>query len=491
MEEDTGRDTPTPVHNTLEAGQNETSRQNSIFVFSRPLGRRDFIVSLTVIFLVKYLIEAGLVAYLIGKFYSPLDFLNPIYSYRFQYLETLPDWMSIIYFLWTFPFIWALVVLSVRRTYSAGGSPSMGIFVLIPWVNVAILLALACAPEYRRSKTPAPATAQFREMNLIAATVIGISGGVLTAVLGTSLMLSNDFSQYGLTLFLGLPILATAVSTALTNSVSSLNGVQAAIQGLLTLVVTAGALILFAFEGVICLFMLAPLAIPLALLGGIIGKLITDAVDYQNQSVGLMVIFLPTISVVDQTLPPPPERIVTTSVEINAPIQTVWDRFIDFQEITGPRHWIFSTGVAYPIRAEITGHGAGAVRHCIFSTGPFVEPITAWDEPHRLAFDVTEQPHPMVELSFYKNLHPPHLSGMLQSKRGEIRLETLPNGNTLLTGNTWYEFHAEPVNYWYTWCDWVIHRIHIEVLEQVKKIAETQTQNEAVQNVSKFEALTR
>jgi len=31
-----------------------------------------------------------------------------------------------------------------------------------------------------------------------------------------------------------------------------------------------------------------------------------------------------------------------------------------------------------PIRAEIFGSGPGAIRHCTFSTGPFVEPIEVW-----------------------------------------------------------------------------------------------------------------
>ena len=35
--------------------------------------------------------------------------------------------------------------------------------------------------------------------------------------------------------------------------------------------------------------------------------------------------------------------------------------------------------------------------------------LTAWDEPRRLAFDVTSQPDPMVELTPWRHVHPPHL----------------------------------------------------------------------------------
>ena len=46
-----------------------------------------------------------------------------------------------------------------------------------------------------------------------------------------------------------------------------------------------------------------------------------------------------------------------------------------FAEIPPPSEMLFRAGIAYPIRAEITGHGEGAIRRCVFSTAPFVEPI--------------------------------------------------------------------------------------------------------------------
>ena len=62
-----------------------------------------------------------------------------------------------------------------------------------------------------------------------------------------------------------------------------------------------------------------------------------------------------------------------------------------------------------------------------FSTGAFVEPITAWEPPHRLAFSVQSTPPPMDELSF-REVTPPHLEGFFVSRRGEFRLEPLPAG---------------------------------------------------------------
>lgn len=82
-----------------------------------------------------------------------------------------------------------------------------------------------------------------------------------------------------------------------------------------------------------------------------------------------------------------------------------------------------------------------------FSTGPFVEPITRWDEPNRLSFDVASQPCPMKEWSPY-NIHPPHLDHHLISKKGEFRLIRLEGNRTRLEGSTWYSNNMWPNGYW-------------------------------------------
>ncbi len=118
------------------------------------------------------------------------------------------------------------------------------------------------------------------------------------------------------------------------------------------------------------------------------------------------------------------------------------------------------------------GSGVGAVRYCEFSTGPFVEPITAWEPPHRLAFDVAEQPHPMRELSPWGAITPPHLEETLHCRRGEFRLVALPDGRTRLEGRTWYAMDLWPQAYFKLWADDLIHRIHVRVLDHIESLAE-------------------
>ena len=156
----------------------------------------------------------------------------------------------------------------------------------------------------------------------------------------------------------------------------------------------------------------------------------------------------------------------------SAPLDKVWTQVVAFSEIPPPTEWIFRAGVAYPLRAEILGYGPGAERHCVFSTGAFVEPIQIWDEPHRLKFSVTQNPAPMQEWTPYSHINPPHLHGFLVSNGGQFLLTPLPDGGTKLEGTTWYHHGLWPVTYWRWWSDAIIHRIHMRVLTHIRDEAE-------------------
>jgi len=102
---------------------------------------------------------------------------------------------------------------------------------------------------------------------------------------------------------------------------------------------------------------------------------------------------------------------VKTQVIVNAPIENVWKNVVTFDKIDEPADWIFKIGISYPTDATIEGEGIDAVRYCNFTTGSFVEPITTWEAPTLLQFDVVEQPIPMNEWNPFWEIHPPHLDG--------------------------------------------------------------------------------
>jgi hypothetical protein len=231
-----------------------------------------------------------------------------------------------------------------------------------------------------------------------------------------------------------------------------------------------------AFEGAICLLMAAPLAVPVVLLGAALGHSVQKAWHWPDAVMLLpgLAILLPGLMLAERAVrPEAPVFAVATGIEIDADPQHVWNNVVGFPELAAPTEWLFRAGIAFPVRAIIDGHGAGAVRHCEFSTGAFVEPIEIWDAPRLLKFAVTRQAAPLRERSIYRNVHPPHLDGFFVSRAGQFRLTPLPSGRTRLEGTTWYQHHMWPAAYWRLWSDLIIHRIHARVLEHIRNLSES------------------
>lgn len=289
-----------------------------------------------------------------------------------------------------------------------------------------------------------------------------------------SYLATNVFRDYGFGLFVWLPFILGATSTLILAHENSVPRKQLRNNSYLTLLIFCLGLLTFAWEGVICLIMAAPIGIFFTYLGFLVGFHFSKS--NLNRQTPLAVILLlissPSLMAFEDTLKETGDlRLVVTTIEINAPPNKVWKNVVSFPQLKDPTEFIFKTGIAYPINATIKGQGIGAVRHCNFSTGSFVEPITIWDEPKLLKFTVEEQPEPMKEISLY-DIHPNHLHGYWVSKQGQFKLTALPNGHTLLEGTTWYVNKIKPSFYWTLWSDNIVHKIHNRVLEHIKTQAE-------------------
>jgi hypothetical protein len=279
--------------------------------------------------------------------------------------------------------------------------------------------------------------------------------------------------DYGGALFMGTPIIMGATSAYIYNRPCTRGVLSSIMVAELSIFLSGLILLLFAFEGIICLAMLLPIAGVMAILGALIGVMIATVQPQRTMTLLIPISLLPIIAGAENALRDLPEYEVLTTIEIDAPPDKVWPNVVGFSDLDTPPSWYFQLGIAYPKRATIVGSGVGAVRHCEFSTGAFVEPITAWEQPTRLAFDVQSQPPPMHELSPYRHVHPPHLDGYLRCKRGEFRLIELDGQRTRLEGRTWYEYEIFPQSYWTLWTDRLIHSIHQRVLGHIKQLSES------------------
>jgi hypothetical protein len=292
--------------------------------------------------------------------------------------------------------------------------------------------------------------------------------------LGLAALCVRFFEHYGWSLFLGLPIVVCFLSSFCTSFKREISFSSAYWTSVLSLLCLGCFILVFALDGAICLLMALPLAMLLGTIGAAFGSRLGAACRGGLQSVLLLLLVLmfPGLVAFDRTTKPlEPLRSVSTSVVVRAPIGRVWRTVIAFPKISEPPTGIFRWGIAYPIEARIDGSGVGAIRHCVFSTGSFVEPITRWEEPVLLAFDVSSSPPPMRELSLYEHIEAPHLHGHMVSHRGQFRLIER-DGQVVLEGTTWYTHTLSPQWYWGPISDYMIHQIHERVLNHIKRASE-------------------
>jgi hypothetical protein len=375
------------------------------------------------------------------------------------------------------PFAWIGACLCAKRLRSVNGPVWLVVLFFVPILKWFLFAFLCISPAQPPSDKVPLLLSESEAWRWLPKTAAGsaIAAIAIAAAVGAAVVLVsvNLFRSYGSTLFLGAPFYIGFLSALIYNAGCRRSLWQSIGAGLIALLFVGAILLAIATEGFVCLVMAAPLAFWESVIGSIIAHSLTAAARRQSATMLSATIVLPFLFATE-TMRTAPLRLrsVTSEVAIASPPGKVWSHVVSFAEIPPPKELIFRAGISYPQRARIDGQGVGAVRHCVFSTGEFVEPITAWEEPSRLAFDVSAQPDPLTELSPYRNLRTPHLHGYFESKKGEFQLRRTKGGGTLLRGTTWYAQKFEPNVYWNFWSDFMIHRIHMRVLQHIKSECE-------------------
>jgi hypothetical protein len=417
--------------------------------------------------------------------YEPsfFNYLAPLgKAARLNHLSLIETKFLVTLLLFSIPFLWIGVAMTVQRLRDAGQPVWLVVLFFIPVINVLFFLALCVLPPRERSQefegAPWPGPHLLDAVIPHSALGSAVLAIFVTAVLGLGFVGIGTLviGAYGWGLFVALPFCLGMFAVLLYSYHEPRELGDCIAVSLLPVGIVGVALILVAMEGFICVLMAAPFALGLAALGGVLGYSIQARHWRPKQApavLSLVILLVPvTFGVEHAAALRPPVFEVRTAIEVNAPPEKVWDQVVAFAEIPPPKELLFRAGIAYPIRAEISGHGVGAVRHCIFSTGPFVEPIEVWDEPRLLRFGVTANPAPLEELTPYGHIDAPHLHGYFVSQKGQFSLAALPGGRTRLEGATWYQHTMWPAAYWHLWSDYIIHRIHVRVLEHIKAEAE-------------------
>lgn len=477
--------------------------------FDGRVGRLTYALAGLGLFAVKFLIDWSLAHFAFGRDWSLVEYLAPGQAIG-TLLSDVPDRRFYLAMAAAaLPFITAGLALTVRRLRDAGLPAGLLVLFFVPFANL-LFFGVLCLLRSRESLERAPAegagtTAPEPRVgapipleygrdpalfgNLQSDRWWPESGGASAALAWLApvpfmvvlvLLGTHVLRGYGWGLFIGLPFVNGMLAAVLHGIRVPRTLGQCVRVSVLGVLASGCATIFFAIEGLGCLVMFLPLALPIGMLGACLGYALQARPTHygarggDSWRVGCWVaLLLPALMWAERAADAPaPLLVVKTIVEVDAPPEVVWRHVVTFSEIPPPDQWLFKTGVAYPVCARIDGTGVGAIRYCEFSTGPFVEPIEIWHEPRLLRFAVASNPPPMKEWSPWPGVHPPHVEGFLLASAGQFELVPLPGGRTRLEGTTWYRHNMWPAAYWRLWSDFIIHRVHGRVLDHVKALSE-------------------
>src|SRR6266550_1111940 len=80
------------------------------------------------------------------RYWFTLDYLLPFYLLRAEKLAGAPVWFLPAFVLWTLPFLWIGVAMTLRRAIDAGRSPWLALVFFVPLFNYIVMLALCRLP---------------------------------------------------------------------------------------------------------------------------------------------------------------------------------------------------------------------------------------------------------------------------------------------------------------------------------------------------------
>jgi uncharacterized membrane protein YhaH (DUF805 family) len=438
-----------------------------------PLSRAPYAAIGLMLAIVKYAGDVLLIWYATGVRWTPFDYLDPFKLPLLHRVENAQFGITLILMLWMVPFLWIGVVYTMRRALDAGWSPWWALAFFVPYLNYGLMIMLCVWPSSdkyavgERGRAPVHGS----PANSVA---LGIAAGVVfaLAMIGVAVVLKG---AYAFGLFLGTPLGMGILAGYFMSRDYDPSNMDFFFVSLAANGVAALVLLAVAFEGAICIAMAFPISLLMTYGGAYVGREIAIGGRAIRRPAASAMLLIPLLTLFEPAhIGARQLHVVNSSIEINASPAAIWPHLIEFQPIAPPQEFMFRVGIAYPTRSHTDGAGIGATRYCEFSTGAVVERVTTWDPGKRLSFDVESQPAPMVELTPYKDVEPPHLRGYIRSKQGEFRLVALPGGRTRLEGTSSYELDIEPETYWSFWTSASVHAIHMRVFEHIKHEVESQ-----------------
>jgi len=380
-------------------------------------------------------------------------------------LRGLTSGQAATVFAYGFIVAWGLAVLSFRRASWSGRGHWLSAFAIFPVIQIIVIAVLAVLPR-RQDETPAQHADGVDPADVVQGVLAGVAI-IVAAVLLSALTLG----AYGWGLFVATPFIVGVTTGYLVNRRTPLSRGRTTRHVMAAGALGGLALLMMALEGFMCIILVAPLGLGAAALGGVFGRAIAMFGHHRGRPL-MSIAILPVLFVLEASMPPATAITTSAHIDIAASPEDVWQAITSDEPIGLPPGLPGSAGLAFPVGGRLLGEGVGATRLGMFSTGIAKERVTIWEPGHVLAFTVLSQPPAMEEMSPYRKVHAPHLSGYVVTGDTRYILSPLRDGGTRLTLQATTILRLDPILYWEPIARWAFDANVRRVLSSAKLQAE-------------------
>jgi hypothetical protein len=232
---------------------------------------------------------------------------------------------------------------------------------------------------------------------------------------------------------------------------------------------------IFALELVVCLVMLLPASLAMALLGGLLATLVARLLTRpERQShLAMTLALLPFLVTPIESRFPPADSFRTVRVRqpIHADAATVWYQITHFEPIQPSEHRVSAfhlLGLPNPAQATLMGSGLGVVRRGVYENGlTFREVVTEWEPERTFGFTIGLDPEVPAPAP-YDGIGGRYLE-MLWAR---YAIEPAADGTVVLVLESQHRLSTRFNEYSGAWTDFILTDLQGYLLRIVKERAE-------------------
>lgn len=229
-------------------------------------------------------------------------------------------------------------------------------------------------------------------------------------------------------------------------------------------------------EGLICVVMMTPVFLVMALLGGMLAWIVRKVRDRRLRSSALLaVLLLPYLAgPLEHRMPQlQSRRVVENRIRIRADADAVWRQIIRVPAIRPEEYrttFIHRIGFPRPIEATLSHEGVGGVREASFERGVlFRETVTEWVPRTRMSFTIAVDSIPTRTLDQHVTVGGEYFDVL----DGTYEIVPLGPGETELRLWSTHRLSTHFNAYASLWTDFVMRQIQGNILQVVRARAET------------------